>query len=315
MAASRANDHFEVARLAKALSPLLTVDALRAANEKRDQLREASAAIEELSKLWNDGADPTLLQVLRRIRKDNLLDIPESLRLVAIADDVANAPLVNSDGDVADSESERTIAITKFLEAPFSQVKPLSTYLAGEAHFDTHQGVKGLEFDRVMVIMDDAEARGFMFKYEDLFGGKAAGDKTVETTKRLFYVTCSRAKKKPRARRLHECNRRRSPICRKKSTVLGRRDCRSHLAWAVAIGELLRREQDRLCVEVRRLPVKQLHDRRIFAAFVVEIVELDAADVRQLLTDQYGECSRDRGKKMDDTDSPPRLRVDDALDG
>ncbi|WP_225981557.1 3'-5' exonuclease [Paracidovorax avenae] len=67
-------------------------------------------------------------------------------------------------------------------------------YLSGNAHFDTHQGVKGLEFDRVMVIMDDAEARGFSFKYEDLFGGKAAGEKTVESTKRLFYVTASRAK-------------------------------------------------------------------------------------------------------------------------
>lgn len=42
--------------------------------------------------------------------------------------------------------------------------------------------------------MDDAEARGFLFKYEDLFGGKEAGGKTVESTKRLFYVTASRAK-------------------------------------------------------------------------------------------------------------------------
>lgn len=66
--------------------------------------------------------------------------------------------------------------------------------MAGKAHFGTHQGVKGLEFERVMVVMDDSEARGFMFKYETLFGGKAAGDKTVETTRRLFYVTCSRAK-------------------------------------------------------------------------------------------------------------------------
>lgn len=66
--------------------------------------------------------------------------------------------------------------------------------MAGNAHFGTHQGVKGLEFDRVMVVMDDSEARGFMFKYETLFGGKSGGDKTVETTRRLFYVTCSRAK-------------------------------------------------------------------------------------------------------------------------
>ena len=46
-----------------------------------------------------------------------------------------------------------------------------------------------------MVIMDDEEARGFMFKYENLFGGKGAGDSSVEGTRRLFYVTCSRAKK------------------------------------------------------------------------------------------------------------------------
>lgn len=45
-----------------------------------------------------------------------------------------------------------------------------------------------------MVIMDDEEARGFLFKYEDLFGGKPSGEKTVEATRRLFYVTCSRAK-------------------------------------------------------------------------------------------------------------------------
>ena len=45
-----------------------------------------------------------------------------------------------------------------------------------------------------MVIMDDTEARGFMFKYEDLFGGKTEG-KVLEATRRLFYVTASRAKK------------------------------------------------------------------------------------------------------------------------
>lgn len=43
-------------------------------------------------------------------------------------------------------------------------------------------------------LMDDSEARGFMFKYEDLFGGKTDG-KVLEATRRLFYVTASRAKK------------------------------------------------------------------------------------------------------------------------
>lgn len=57
-----------------------------------------------------------------------------------------------------------------------------------------------------MVLMDDTEARGFMFGYEKFFGAKELSasdlsnefegrDNSVSRTRRLFYVTCSRAKK------------------------------------------------------------------------------------------------------------------------
>jgi len=53
-------------------------------------------------------------------------------------------------------------------------------------------------------VIDDQEARGFLFSYEKLFGAKAKSDTdakneaegketTVDRTRRLFYVTCSRA--------------------------------------------------------------------------------------------------------------------------
>ena len=75
---------------------------------------------------------------------------------------------------------------------------------AGEGAFDTHQGVKGREFKRVLVVMDDEEAGGFLFSYEKLFEVKsptkndidklAKGEETgVDRTRRLFYVTCTRA--------------------------------------------------------------------------------------------------------------------------
>lgn len=65
------------------------------------------------------------------------------------------------------------------------------------------RGVKGLEFPRVMLILDDEEARGFLFSYEKLLGTKdltdrdrsnlAEGkDSSIERTRCLFYVTCSR---------------------------------------------------------------------------------------------------------------------------
>ena len=55
-----------------------------------------------------------------------------------------------------------------------------------------------------MVIEDDDEAHGFLFSYEKLFGAKEKTKKDIENeeegkdtsidrTRRLFYVTCSRA--------------------------------------------------------------------------------------------------------------------------
>ena len=193
IAAKRAEDRFAIASISKALSPLLTPEALRAADDKQKQLQKVSAAINDLMLLWKDGADPTLSQVLRCIARSNLLVIPEILQ--AHAHQGKGTAAIAAGDEESDRHIERSAAIDKFLGAPFSQVEPFAAYLAGKAHFDTHQGVKGLEFDRVMVIMDDEEARGFLFKYEDLFGGKVAGGNTVETTRRLFYVTCSRAKR------------------------------------------------------------------------------------------------------------------------
>jgi DNA helicase-2/ATP-dependent DNA helicase PcrA len=57
----------------------------------------------------------------------------------------------------------------------------------------------------VLVIADDEDARGFMFKYDKLFGAKEQtatdvkhereGEETgIDRTRRLFYVTCSRTR-------------------------------------------------------------------------------------------------------------------------
>ena len=193
--AQQREDRFAVARIARTLCPLLTTEAMRAADDKQAQLKLVSTAIDKLLALWTNGADPALSEVLRCVAASNLLVIPESLQPNAYRDKAMDTTEPSEDAGESDRQTERAAAIDTFLSAPFSQIEPFATYLSGKAHFDTHQGVKGLEFDRVMVIMDDEEARGFMFKYENLFGGKGAGDPSVEGTRRLFYVTCSRAKK------------------------------------------------------------------------------------------------------------------------
>lgn len=145
--------------------------------------------------LWHAGTEPTFGAVLRNVAASGLFTVPESLRPHVDRDASLEAVEEEDEVEAVDRQTEKATAIDKFLVAPFSQIEPYAAYVSGKAHFDTHQGVKGLEFPRVMVIMDDAEARGFLFSYGKLFGGKEAGDTSVESTRRLFYVTCSRAER------------------------------------------------------------------------------------------------------------------------
>lgn len=184
--AQSADDRFAVARLLRGSSPLLSVGKDGEALDMPVALAEVRQALAQLMGLFENGVEPALIDILRNIAGSKLLSIPESLQPSAFRDPVLEAAA----GD-DDDEDDRTAAIDEFLAAPFSQVARYDDYVSGRAAFDTHQGVKGLEFPRVMVIMDDGEAGGFMFSYDKLFGVKGTPN---EATQRLFYVACSRAR-------------------------------------------------------------------------------------------------------------------------
>ena len=112
----------------------------------------------------------------------------------------------NEDAEGEDPEERQKLqaAWAAFVQIPFSQIALFHQYIKGESPFDTHQGVKGLEFPRVMVILDDEAAGGNLFSYDKLFGAKAltttdksniqtGKDNSLTRTNRLFYVICSRA--------------------------------------------------------------------------------------------------------------------------
>lgn len=106
----------------------------------------------------------------------------------------------------SEDEDKKITALREALSVPFSELEKYAAYVTDNTRFATHQGVKGLEFPRVMVIMDDTQARGFLFSYEKLFGAKAktdtdikneheGKDTSISRTAHLFYVACTRAQK------------------------------------------------------------------------------------------------------------------------
>ena len=208
--ALRAGDRFAVAAVVRRTSPLFERKALEAAGEKQvDILSKVKAACNGLLALVNKDEKPTARSVLRYIAETNLFTIPEVLVPFSTADAAVAEGEIDAAGDGDDQEEEVDVKSELggwrlALEAPFDQIERYDRYVRGVSQFDTHQGVKGLEFPRVMVVVSDDEARGFMFAYDKLFATKAksktdleneaAGkETTIDRTRRLFYVTCSRA--------------------------------------------------------------------------------------------------------------------------
>lgn len=183
------DDKFGVARIIRAASPLASASALRDADDQFKQLAKAQAGVDALVGLLDGNPAITFRDVVQNVAETGLFTIPDLLKVA-----MAGADIEVTDEGQEEERTDRDKGIEAFLTAPFRQVRAYAKYVGGKARFDTHQGVKGLEFPRVMVIMDDHEARGFLFKYDKLFGGGAEDTQTA-STRRLFYVTCSRAER------------------------------------------------------------------------------------------------------------------------
>ncbi|MBK9949058.1 MAG: ATP-dependent helicase [Nitrospira sp.] len=209
--ALRASDQFAAAAIVRRTSPLLERKALEDAGDNQaDILRKVKAACSGLLALVSADEKPSARSVLRYVADTRLFIIPDVLAPYAGADDIALRNDADGDADAEADEEEEVDLKSELggwrqaLEAPFDQIEKYDRYVRGVSQFDTHQGVKGLEFPRVMVVVSDEEARGFMFAYDKLFGTKeksktdleneASGkETTIDRTRRLFYVTCSRA--------------------------------------------------------------------------------------------------------------------------
>jgi DNA helicase-2/ATP-dependent DNA helicase PcrA len=196
-----AGDRFAIAAAIRQTSPLLDRQRLAEAGEKqREELARAKAGGDGLKALLLAEDPPTLRAVLRYVAATELFVIPDVLQPFV--------PEVPADTAAAEPEQDASTeagAWRRALDAPFPEIEKYDRYVRGVSQFDTHQGVKGREFPRVMVVVSDDEARGFLFSYGKLMGTKektktdleneaAGNDTSIDRTRRLFYVTCSRAK-------------------------------------------------------------------------------------------------------------------------
>ena len=191
-------------------SPLLEASALDV--NKDDPLvlaRVAEHAFRDV--ISNDKV--SFRAVLEVLAEHKLLKIPEKLQSFVSLSGEREAEIEldptgatqKAAAEPEERDGSEIAAWTEALETDFYQIRNYKDYIDDNSIFRTHQGVKGNEFERVMVVMDDDEAGGFLFSYEQYFGVKELspasqkkrdmGEETgLDRTRRLFYVTSTRAK-------------------------------------------------------------------------------------------------------------------------
>jgi DNA helicase-2/ATP-dependent DNA helicase PcrA len=194
-------------------SPLLLN--LHAAAEVRDALDAGRDAVEGLRRMTADTEGVTLEETLRFAADHRLVELDPRL-----------GAFLDPDGphhDVVLDDRTRSV-ITAMSTCAYAELAGYDAYIEHHSPYPTHQGTKGAEFDRVVVVLDDADSRHRQVSYDKLLGLKAlsnideehqaaGNDSVVERTRRLLYVCVSRpnrSRHRPHRRR----HRRRNRCCR-----------------------------------------------------------------------------------------------------
>ncbi len=184
---------FDVMTLLRAECPLLSSAGLAGVNAP-EVLASLRASTAELVRLMYSN-DVSLRNILMFATNARMLQLDEAWTKYLDANPAVLA---------ADDDPE-VPSVTAFMDCSVSELNGYRHYLEDLSPFATQQGVKGAEFERVLVIVDDEEGREHRsFSYQKYFDMAALSDtdeeniangtdNVVDRTRRLFYVCCSRA--------------------------------------------------------------------------------------------------------------------------
>lgn len=192
--ASRSGSEFDVISALRANSPLLSKDRV-AVGSPAGLLARLSASVRRLTELFEAGSLSTIRDVVVFVTEQELAMLDD--RFIQYLSGQA----IENDGDEEDSERS---SVTAFLACRAVELWGYRTYIEGQSPFATQQGVKGAEFQRVLVVLDDEESDYNLFSYGKYLDITPLSDRDRENldrnvdsvlgrTRRLFYTCCSRA--------------------------------------------------------------------------------------------------------------------------
>jgi DNA helicase II / ATP-dependent DNA helicase PcrA len=192
--AARAGEDFIVIAALRKDCPLLSKERL-AGQDVAALLARLKADVDVLIGMLKDGSARSIRDLLMFVRDREIATLDERF-IPFLTDGERQEP--------ADGEDSEYASVVAFLATPAIQLWGYRSYIESQSPFSTQQGIKGAEFQRVLVVLDDEESEYNLFSYGKYLGIEALSDRdneniaagtdsVLDRTRRLFYVCCSRA--------------------------------------------------------------------------------------------------------------------------
>ncbi|MEQ6440135.1 UvrD-helicase domain-containing protein [Pseudomonas aeruginosa] len=206
IAAVKAGNEFAAMSLLREFSPRLAPAALTG-RRAADILRELHAAVSRLVAML-DEAGTTIGDIALHLSNTGLFEFDERYaRVLGFVRDIADTIQEPEAADAVPAEGlSSDAAMAKFFHCSAQELWPYERYVSEGSPYATQHGVKGAQFERVMVVMDEEESDYRTYNYERVFASAEAraadraraldGDEnTWSRTLRLLYVCCTRAQR------------------------------------------------------------------------------------------------------------------------
>ena len=174
-------------------------------NDEKDVLIKYLYKIEEIISLYESQNITELIRkidfkILRGEHKlvlknkmDELCSLTDS-KINNVLDFIESSGLLHMDIKVSDFIKTNDYLIARIDRVDFSEVINLYNYTEGLSSYSTQHGIKGDEFDNVLVNLSGEKTPQLTICYDFLFENKFDEEKYFNRTLNLFYVACTRTK-------------------------------------------------------------------------------------------------------------------------
>lgn len=173
-----------------------TLGRLHGAGHRLASRAAKSGVRDALNTLIDKRGSGTVREVLETIRDRQLFPLTDDLS-IRLGN---NQPILTAEMDQAAQEREQADAklYAALFALPYAQVAAFARFFMTSTPFATKHGVKGDEFETVLVVLDDSGAAWHFYSFDKYLSGvdDAANQERANRSRNVFYVCCSRARQR-----------------------------------------------------------------------------------------------------------------------